>query len=70
MGNAYAAVADDWSAVFYNPAGLSQVKDLEATVGFLYVHPNLDVRFGGDGDHELRAFPGKDGGARFQMSSV
>lgn len=64
MGNAYTAVADDWSAVFYNPAGLSQVKDLETTVGVLYAHPSLDVSFDGGGETELRAFPGQVGGAK------
>jgi len=64
MGNAYAALSDDWSAVFYNPAGLSQVKDLETSAGFLYARPSLDVSFGGGGEDELRAFPGQVGGAK------
>ncbi len=29
MGNAYAGVADDYSAIYWNPAGLAQIKDNE-----------------------------------------
>src|SRR5437879_4883120 len=34
MGNAFAATADDPSAVFFNPAGLTQLKSAEISVGF------------------------------------
>ena len=27
MGNAYVAIADDFNAVFYNPAGLARLND-------------------------------------------
>ena len=28
MGNAYVAVADDYNALFYNPAGLARIKEI------------------------------------------
>ena len=33
MGTAYLAVADDFSATFYNPAGLAQIRDFEIAGG-------------------------------------
>lgn len=35
MGGAYSGIADDFTAVFWNPAGLVQVQDREVHVGFL-----------------------------------
>jgi long-chain fatty acid transport protein len=35
MGGAYAGVADDFTAVFYNPAGLAQIQQREVYVAFL-----------------------------------
>ena len=35
MGGAYAGVADDFTAVFWNPAGLAQIQRREVYVGFL-----------------------------------
>ena len=34
MGGAFAAVADDFTAVFWNPAGLAQVRHYEVYMGF------------------------------------
>lgn len=34
MGGAYTGIANDYSAVFYNPAGLGQMKRLEFNLGF------------------------------------
>ena len=48
MGNAFVAVADDVSAVFYNPAGLAGLKSWETTFSYskLYVGiSNLDESF-------------------------
>ena len=39
MGGAYTALADDFSAVFYNPAGLSEALDSNLTVGGLWARP-------------------------------
>jgi len=38
MGGAYTAVADDAGAVFWNPAGLMQIKE-QSLVGALVLHP-------------------------------
>jgi len=34
MGGAYVGVADDYSAVYWNPAGLGQIRRMELNVGF------------------------------------
>ena len=39
MGGAYTALADDFSSVFYNPAGLSGARDSSLTVGGLWAKP-------------------------------
>lgn len=42
MGNAFTAVADDSSAIFYNPAGLTQIKGTELAVGFSAMSIEMD----------------------------
>ncbi len=34
MGGAYVGVADDYSAIYWNPAGLGQIRRMEVNVGF------------------------------------
>ena len=34
MGNAYSGVADDYSAIYWNPAGLGLIKQTEFSIGF------------------------------------
>jgi len=41
MGSAFTAVADDLFAIYYNPAGLSQLERHAITVGYLYSNPTL-----------------------------
>lgn len=41
MGNAYAAVADDFSAVYYNPAGLAQKDHHSFFLGYMWVKPYM-----------------------------
>ena len=41
MGNAFSAVADDFSAVYYNPAGLAQQDHHSLYMGYLVVLPRL-----------------------------
>ena len=41
MGNAFSAVADDFSATYYNPAGLGQIDYHQFYVGYLYSEPFL-----------------------------
>ncbi len=45
MGNAYIGVADDYSAVFWNPAGLAQMRRLEITGGIMNNAVNNDAQF-------------------------
>jgi long-chain fatty acid transport protein len=39
MGGAYTALAEDFSAVYYNPAGLSQTRNSDLAVGGLWARP-------------------------------
>lgn len=39
MGGAFIAVADSPEAVFYNPAGLTQIKKAEAALDIISIHP-------------------------------
>ena len=48
MGNTVVGVADDFSALFGNPAGLSQQKDFEFSVGLSRLGYGNDVTFFGD----------------------
>jgi len=72
MGGAFTAVADDFSAVYYNPAGLvfqrqpalyHNNKGFRTEIGFLYADPSMWVRRLDAGDLDLHApgyeaFPG------------
>ena len=42
MGSAYTAVADDLTAVYYNPAGLAQVEKHALFLGYLWSSPCLE----------------------------
>ncbi len=39
MGGAFRAIADDWSAAYWNPAGLAQLEESELDFTFLVVNP-------------------------------
>jgi hypothetical protein len=39
MGNAFVAVADDYNALFYNPAGLARLKDWDGE----FLNPSVEV---------------------------
>ena len=43
MGGAYTAVADDFSAVFYNPAGLAQIRRAELSITSIYAQPTFTM---------------------------
>ena len=43
MGNAQAAVADDHTATFYNPAGLTRRKKVSVGAGFIATFPHLEI---------------------------
>lgn len=53
MGSAYTAVADDLSAVYYNPAGLSQLNKHEIMFGYILSWP--DLREGAPSDPSFSA---------------
>ncbi len=44
MGGAYTAVADDYSALYYNVGGLSQIEANEVTVGIMNADPLLSLK--------------------------
>jgi long-subunit fatty acid transport protein len=43
MGNAYTAIADDASALYFNPAGLARIGQSYAGLAFIFSHPNLSA---------------------------
>ena len=43
LGGAYSAYADDPFAVYYNPAGLTQIERPSLSVGLLYLNPHIKV---------------------------
>jgi len=46
MGQAFTAVADDHSAAYYNPAGLTQTEKIfEFTAGYIYAKPRLTADY-------------------------
>ena len=45
LGNAYIGVADDFTSVWWNPAGLGQIKKIEFTAGFSNFNYNDDASF-------------------------
>ncbi len=50
MGEAFVAIADDYSATYYNPAGLGQLTDVfKLTVDFMYPAVGFDVKKLSDG---------------------
>lgn len=48
LGNAYTGVADDFTAVWWNPAGLGQIKKFELTGGFSHFNYSDDATFLGN----------------------
>jgi long-chain fatty acid transport protein len=44
MGNCFTAIADNASAVFYNPAGINQLDGTQLRSGFHLVFPNTSFR--------------------------
>ncbi len=45
MGGAYTGVANDYSAIFYNPAGLGQIKRMEFNLGFDFYQFNSNATY-------------------------
>lgn len=41
MQNAFTAIADDASAVYYNPAGLASLRQSQASISGIYVDPAI-----------------------------
>lgn len=48
MGGAFVAIADDPSAIYYNPAGLTQLKGTNITVGHSVISPHIVYRDSGE----------------------
>ena len=45
MGGAVTAMADDFSAALYNPAGLVDAGQMEVSVGYFTAHPSLETHW-------------------------
>lgn len=57
MGNAFCAVADDYAAAFYNPAGLTQTEGLHFTLGYKYLVPKVRAKMDGYGAYRFTDYP-------------
>lgn len=58
MGNAQVALADDFSANYYNPAGLATRDALQLQLGYTYVDPTLELNGHDLGVDGVRGFQG------------
>ena len=57
MGNTGTAAADDYSAVFYNPAALVRVDGLNLDLGYKGVYPHLHMKIGNYHDRYFTQYP-------------
>ncbi|RJQ58292.1 MAG: hypothetical protein C4530_10770 [Desulfobacteraceae bacterium] len=57
MGGAFVAQADDPTAVFYNPAGIVQLEEIQVSIGSSLIFPEATFRSAA-GDSVLGTFPG------------
>jgi long-subunit fatty acid transport protein len=48
MGSAFTAVSDDYSAIYWNPAGLAQIKKMEFYAGLSHLSYNSDATYLGN----------------------
>jgi len=55
MGGAFTAQADDPSAIFYNPSGITQLEGVQASLGVSLVLPN--AKFKSNGNPGMGTFP-------------
>ena len=51
-GGAFTAIADDFSATYYNPAGLAAVKHRELVSGWLFSNPSIAISGPGGGSYD------------------
>lgn len=59
-GNAFSATADNPSAVYYNPAGITQLEGVQAQVGSYFISLDYEVEIGGQTyamDDEIQPLP-------------
>lgn len=57
MGNAFTAVANDFSAVFYNPGGLSQIEGFHFTLGYKFLIPKVTMKISGYDEDRFTNYP-------------
>ena len=48
MGSAFTAVSDDYSAIYWNPAGLAQIKKMEFYAGLSHLSYDSDATYLGN----------------------
>ncbi len=69
MGGAYAAYADDPFAVYYNPAGLTQLKTPSFAIGVHMIDPSIEISDFYIEDHPDSGLPGENSKADFSDDS-
>jgi len=73
LGRAFsgsAAVADDASTIFFNPAGLTQLKHMEVDMGMHVISPNSEFNDGGSTSAFNAPLTGGDGGNAGSLAPV
>ncbi len=58
MGGAFTAIADDYSASYYNPAGLAQHTGMRFSLDYFYAKPDIQVKTIPDGQNLIVEGPG------------
>ena len=69
MGGAYSAYADDPFAVYYNPAGLTQIETPTFAIGVHMIDPTIHIRDFYIEDHPDSGLPGENSKADFSDTS-
>jgi long-chain fatty acid transport protein len=62
MGGAFRALADDWSAAYYNPAGYTQIQDnvISGNVTFMHYRYSAEPNVLWDGQYETGFYNGQE----------
>ena len=57
MGNAFTGVANDYTAAYYNPAGLAQIQQTQISLGYRFIQPQLYLSMPTDMGMDFTNYP-------------